>query len=90
MLWNKVNRDFCETCWVGMKFVGIQVFMRAFYDSLYQADSVFSSKVILPNKCKNYLDIEPSHFNVEYLWCVCMGVVWSFEDFPKFTQRTSY
>ena len=28
-------------------FVNIQVFMRAFYDSLNQVDSIFSSKVII-------------------------------------------
>ena len=33
--------------------------MRAFYDSLNQVDSIFSSKVIiLPNNRKNYVGIE--------------------------------
>ena len=36
----------------------VQVFLRAFYDSLNQIDSIFSSKVIiLPNYLKNYLEI---------------------------------
>ena len=46
MLWNKANRNFWEACWIGMKFVGIHVFMRTFYDNLNLVDSIFSSKVI--------------------------------------------
>ena len=40
-------------------FVGIQVFLRDFYDSLNQIDSTFSSKVIILRKNpKNYLKIQ--------------------------------
>ena len=40
-------------------FLGIQVFMRAFYDNINQVDCIFSSKVvILPNNRKYYVKIE--------------------------------
>ena len=37
----------------GRNFLSIKVFMRDFYDSLNQIDSIFNSKVILPNNRKN-------------------------------------
>ena len=40
-------------------FLGIQVFMRAFYDNINQVDCIFSSKVvILPTNRKHYLKIK--------------------------------
>ena len=62
--------------------------MRAFYDSLNQVDSIFSSKVILQNNRKNYLEIQrPLIFR-----CYGHQAFKLFdlnEDIPKLALRTS-
>ena len=56
---NKVNSNFGAPHLIEIKFVGIQVFMRAFYDGLNRVYSIFSSKVIIfPKKRKHYLEIQ--------------------------------
>ena len=54
--WMETLERLIEYKW---NFLGIQVFMRAFYENLNRVDCIFSSKVaILPNNRKHYLKFE--------------------------------
>ena len=91
MLWKKANRNYWAVVEQERSFVGIQVFTKAFIDSLNQVDIIFKSKVIiLPNNSKHYLEIQrPLNFRWQWHGHQTFKLFNLNKDFPKLTYQTS-